>query len=158
MLVLQRIAPPILPDLHRELDRVFVDVFGRGARRCNYVARLTPAVNLWADAERLVAEVEVPGLNMDDLEITVRGDELTIKGQRKPAARDGLEYHLSERGTGQFVRLLTLPAEVDADRVEATLRDGVLTIVLPKAAAAKARKIAVQAAWRRSAAPRAGGT
>jgi len=146
MLVLQRIAPPIFPDLHRELDRVFVDVFGRGARRCNHVARLTPALNLWEDAERLVAEVEVPGLNMDDLELTVRGDELTIKGQRKPAARDGLEYHVSERGTGQFVRLLTLPAEVDADRVEATLRDGVLTIVLPKAAAAKARKIAVQTA------------
>ena len=146
MLVLQRIARPMIPELHRELDRVFDDVFGRGARRCNHVARLTPALNLWEDAERLVAEVEVPGLNMDDLELTVRGDELTIKGQRKPAARDGLEYHVSERGTGQFVRLLTLPAEVDADRVEATLRDGVLTIVLPKAAAAKARKIAVQTA------------
>jgi HSP20 family protein len=72
------------------------------------------------------------------------GDELTIKGHRKPMAGEKLTYHRQERGTGEFTRLLTLPVEIDADTVEAVLQDGVLTITLPKEEAAKPRQIEVK--------------
>jgi HSP20 family protein len=103
-----------------------------------------PAINVWDDGEQLVAEAELPGLQQEELDISVVGSELTIKGERKSAADEGTSYHRRERGTGPFTRVLRLPVEVDADRVSATLRDGVLTIQLPKAEAAKPRKINVQ--------------
>ena len=73
------------------------------------------------------------------------GDELTLKGRREPEDGQQATYHRRERGTGSFTRVLTLPIEVDADKVEASLAQGVLTIRLPKAESAKARKIQVKA-------------
>jgi HSP20 family protein len=102
-------------------------------------------LNVWEDGETLVAEAEVPGLTMKDIDVTVVGDELTIKGQR--TAHEGAKpvYHRQERGTGAFSRSITLPYEINTDAVEATLRDGILTIRLPKSESARARKIAVKA-------------
>lgn len=108
-------------------------------------ARAFPAMNVWDEGDHLVVEAEVPGLAEDALDISVVGDELTIKGERKPETEEGVSYHRHERGTGSFVRVLRLTAEVSADGVTATLRDGVLRIQLPKAEAAKPRKINVQA-------------
>lgn len=104
-----------------------------------------PALNVWDDGDQLIAEAELPGLVESALDISVVGSELTIKGERHPATEDGVSYHRRERGTGQFTRVLRLPIEVNAERVTATLHDGVLTIHLPKAEAARPRKINVQA-------------
>jgi HSP20 family protein len=103
-----------------------------------------PALNVWDEGEELVAEAELPGLKGENLEVTVVGSELTIKGDRPADVREGVSYHRRERGVGAFTRLVHLPVEVDGDRVQATLHDGVLTIRLPKAEAAKPRKIVVQ--------------
>jgi len=100
-----------------------------------------PAVNAWEDDRAVYAEAELPGLAMDDIEVLVMGDEVTIKGERKDAQQEGATYHRRERGVGSFSRVLRLPAQVDADKVEATLRDGVLTVKLPKAQSALPRKI-----------------
>ena len=131
--------------LRRELDRAFTDVLGGWDGLSLRRAPAFPAINLWEDGERVYAEAEVPGVGMNDLEIFALGNELTVKGVRKAVAGENLTYHRQERGMGDFVRVLTLPTEVDANKVEATLKDGVLTIVMPKAEAARARKIQVKA-------------
>lgn len=103
-----------------------------------------PALNVWEDGDRLMAEAELPGLRLEDIELLVIGNELTIKGQRPKTAEAKGSIHRQERGVGEFTRTITLPVEIDAEKVEATLKNGVLTVVLPKADPAKARKIAVR--------------
>jgi HSP20 family protein len=131
----------------REVDRQVGNFFNQGLPQfANRVldTRPFPAVNVWDDGEDLVAEAELPGLQNEEIDITVVGSELTIKGERKDAAQEGTSFHRRERGTGAFTRVLRLPVEVDAERVQAALRDGVLTVRMPKAEAAKPRKINVQ--------------
>ncbi|MGD2151647.1 MAG: Hsp20/alpha crystallin family protein [Gemmatimonadales bacterium] len=137
--------------LHGELDRALDDVVGAflgddpWLRRGRQRERSFPAVNIWENEEVLFAEAEVPGLKMEDLEILVAGNELTIKGERGGEEQEGVKYHRRERGTGTFTGVVRLPVEVDVSKVEARLENGVLTIMLPKAASAKSRKISVKA-------------
>jgi HSP20 family protein len=106
-----------------------------------------PALNTWADADNAWVEAELPGLGMEDVEVLVHGGEVTIAGERKLGEpQNGASWHRRERSHGRFSRTLTLPWDVDADKVRATLRDGVLTVQLPKAEAAKPRKVAIQGA------------
>ncbi len=133
--------------LTSELDHWFGDFLGDCAplHAVSSLARPTfPAIDLWEDGDALRAEVELPGLKVDDLEVLVVGDELTIKGERIVESEENARYHRHERCVGSFHRVLQLPVQVDTDRVEATLRDGVLTIVLPKAEATRTRKIEVK--------------
>ncbi len=138
--------------LRNEVDRAFGEVFGDffGERpwlgaRLGLRERSFPAVNVLEDEERLQVEAEVPGLRMDDLELLVKGNELTIKGERQDVEQEGVTYHRRERGTGSFCGVVRLPVDVDADKVEARLENGVLTIILPKASSARPRKIEVRA-------------
>ncbi|NIR42796.1 MAG: Hsp20/alpha crystallin family protein [Gemmatimonadetes bacterium] len=133
--------------LRSELDRTFGDLYGwsrapvgrAGARRGTY-----PAVNVWEEDDVLRAEAEVPGLKMEQLEILVQGDELTLKGEREMENREEVTYHRRERGFGSFSSVVRLPVEIDVDNVEARLEDGVLTVTLPKAPSARPRKIEVK--------------
>jgi HSP20 family protein len=102
-----------------------------------------PALNVWEDGETLFVEAEVPGLKNEDLDISVVGSDLTIRGQSGDRPREGVAYHRQERGFGAFNRVLRMPFDVDADRIEASLTDGVLLLKLPKAESAKPRKIKV---------------
>jgi HSP20 family protein len=105
-----------------------------------------PALNIWEDADCLFAEAELPGMEMNDLEMLVTGDnQLTIKGERRPPAFDKATWHRRERGFGPFTRVLALPVAVDPDRVSAEFSNGVLTIKMPKSEAAKPRRIPVKA-------------
>jgi HSP20 family protein len=147
MTQLRRSAFDPLAPLRAQVDRQlggFVQQNLPGLANRMLGMRPFPAINVWDEGENLVAEAELPGLAEDALEISVIGSELTIKGERKPVAEEGASYHRRERGTGSFTRVLRLPVEVNADRVTATLRDGVLNIQLPKAESAKPRKIEVQ--------------
>ena len=130
--------------LRRDLNRLLKDVqFGLGDF-WPLEERAFPALNIWDDGERLCAEAEVPGFKMEDIEVSVMGNQLTIKGHREASSAEGTTFHRSERRTGEFTRMLTLPVDVDPDKVEATLKDGVLSVVMPKAKAALARKIKVR--------------
>ena len=133
--------------LRGEMDRLFSDFFETAPRSSSRVLwdDGNPALNLWEDDSSFYAEAELPGLKMDDLEILVVKNELTVKGERKNGEPAGATYHRRERSTGPFTRVVRLPAEVDSEKVHAALRDGVLTITLPKAEAAKPRKIPVVA-------------
>ncbi len=103
-----------------------------------------PAINVWEDQRHIFAEAELPGLKMEELEVLISGQELTIKGRRGDQPREGMTYHRRERGIGEFSRSVTLPMAVDADKVQAALRDGVLLVTLPKAQEVLPRKIKVQ--------------
>lgn len=113
-----------------------------------------PAVNVSENDEAIVIEAELPGLGPDEVDVSVHGDELVLRGNRSrgsaeasddDAAASTAVWHRRERGTGSFERRLSLPVAIDADRVEAELFDGVLQVTCPKAAEAKSRKIAVKA-------------
>jgi HSP20 family protein len=132
-----------LEQLQNEVNRLF-SRWGDDGRRGNAVF---PAVNIREEAEGLVVEAELPGLDMKDLEIYVTGtDQLTIKGERKANAPAKAVPYRQEREFGSFVRVLTLPVPVDANKVEARLENGILQLRLPKHEAAKPRKIAVKGA------------
>lgn len=133
-----------LAALRREFDRLVEGALG--FEPLNGGVRPFPALNIWEEGDALVAEAEVPGLSMEDLEVLVQGNELTIKGERREPADEKIVYHRQERGTGQFSRFLNLPVEVDAEKVDASLKNGVLTIRLPKSERAMARKITVRSA------------
>ncbi len=110
------------------------------------VAPSYPALDLWQDDDNFYVEAELPGMELDDLEIYVTGgDQLTLKGKREaPVVEEGT-WHRRERGFGSFSRAITLPNTVDAEKVDATLKNGVLTVTLPKAQNAKQRRITVNA-------------
>ncbi len=131
-------------ELRRDMDRLF-DAFGTGLSRRPYArAAAYPAMNIWDAGDKLCVEAEVPGVSKDDLEILAVGNELTVKGRRGPVAGDWA-YHRHERAAGEFTRSITLPCEVNADKVEAVLDSGVLMLWLPKAEAAKPKQIKVLA-------------
>jgi HSP20 family protein len=100
-------------------------------------------VNVWQSENEVFAEAEIPGVKAEDLDISVVGSELTIKGTRQPAVEQEPAFHRRERGAGSFARVIRLPVDVDPEKVQASLRDGVLTLTLPKAEAAKPRRITV---------------
>lgn len=95
--------------------------------------------------ETLVVRAEVPGLSEKDVDITVTGDTVAIRGERKLDTADGYSVHHKERSSYRFSRSFVLPAKVDADKAEATVKNGVLELVLPKVPEAQPKKIAVSA-------------
>lgn len=103
-----------------------------------------PPVNIWADSDKVYAEAELPGMQLDHLEITVTDEnQLTIQGERRMLELDKVVWHQLERGFGPLNRTIMLPVKVDADKVEARFEHGVLLITLPKNEAAKPRRISV---------------
>ena len=131
-------------DLRSEINRLFEQAMESSNGGSIFGGRSFPAINMWEDGEFVVAEAEIPGVSMDDIEINVVGNELSIKGQRKCRCDENVTFHRQERGIGEFSRFLTLPVAIDADKVEAVLKNGVLTIKLPKAEAARPRRIEVK--------------
>lgn len=103
-----------------------------------------PPLNLWTDGENFHAEAELPGFKLEDIDLSVAGAELRISGKRGAPSGETWTVHRRERPTGEFSRTVRFPAELDADRVQAALQDGVLHVTLPKAPAAKPRKINVK--------------
>ena len=105
-----------------------------------------PALNVWEGGDQVSVEAELPGLDLKDLEIYVTGgNQLTLKGERRPTLPERGLWHRQERNFGPFSRTLALPFAVDADKVDARLENGVLTVKLAKHESAKPRKIAVKA-------------
>jgi HSP20 family protein len=106
-----------------------------------------PAVNVWENADHVYAEAELPGMQLDKMEIFVsEGNKLTIQGERQAPEVAGGVWHRRERGFGNFSRTFVLPLEVQADKVEATFDNGVLRLTLPKSERMKPRRIAVTSA------------
>lgn len=102
-----------------------------------------PLINVYADRDGVAVTAEVPGVAMEDLEITVHRDTLTLSGERRtPDGASG--FHRRERGAGRFVRTVSLPFVVDADRVDAHLEHGILRLSMPRPESDKPRTIKVR--------------
>ena len=130
--------------LHNEMDRWTEGFADDAPATPRPYGAAYPALNTWEDADHAWVEAELPGLGLDDVEVLVNGGEVTIAGAREfGEPQGGAHWHRRERSYGRFSRTVTLPWEVDADKVHATLRDGVLTVQLPKAETAKPRKVKV---------------
>ena len=129
--------------LQREMERLSWPRFAE-SRRIGGGAY--PPVNVYESDKDILVQCEVAGVDAADLDVTITGETLNIKGV-KPALgdEDGVKFIRRERGSGDFTRTIVLPDEVLADKIEAALTDGVMTIRLPKAGAPEARQIKVKA-------------
>ncbi|TWU17337.1 Spore protein SP21 [Novipirellula galeiformis] len=131
--------------LRNEMDRLFGQYADGGGTEMGRMGTFPP-LNVWEDDNHLFVEAELPGFDMDQLEIYVTGgNQLSISGERvQPEPAEGA-WHRKERGFGKFRRSLELPSDVDSDSVSATFINGVLTLTMPKSEAAKPRRIEVKA-------------
>lgn len=130
----------LLRQMQRGLDP---SLFASPGNRNTY-----PPVTLWQGEDSLALTAELPGVDPDSLAIEVHGTRLTLSGERKApevAEEQKTVWHRRERGFGRFTRVLELPYRVDADQVEARLRDGILEIELHRPEADKRRRIAITA-------------
>ncbi len=129
--------------LQREMNRLFEDYSPSRVRS----APSYPAMNVWTNENGMIVTAEVPGVRPEDIDINVVGETLTLSGQRLPdETGEAARYHRQERGYGKFARTLQLPFPVAVEQVEATFKDGVLNVRLPRAEEDKPRKISVKSA------------
>jgi len=103
-----------------------------------------PPLNAWEEGDAIKVEAEIPGVKIEEVEVSFDNGELTLKGEKKFEGNESATLHRRERLYGSFSRTLRLPWEVMAEKISAELKDGVLTVTLPKAEAAKPRKVSVK--------------
>ncbi len=137
-----------MADLHRQMDQVFREFFGPTPfRMAATEAVWSPLVDVHEAKDSIQLHVELPGIKQEDIQVSIEGDTLTLKGERKREAEVKQDqYHRIERSYGRFERSILLPTVVDPSRVKATYRDGVLEIQLPKKEEAKPKEIKVEVA------------
>jgi len=135
-----------------DMERRFEDILGQPFlpavwRRIPTVEMgWAPAIEVFEKEDRFVVKAELPGMTEEDIDISVVGETLTIKGERKAETEVKEEdYYCCERSYGNFSRSIALPSTVDAKKIEASYEDGVLEVNLPKAAEVKPKKISVSA-------------
>jgi HSP20 family protein len=137
-----------MDQLRRRLDRLFDDFEG-GPRRGRDAERMWtgrfPRLTFADKGQNLVLEADLPGLAEKDVQLSIHQDVLTMSGERRQDVPQGWYVHRQERVPVKFSRSFALPCKVDPERSTATLKNGVLTITLPKAATAQPRQITVKA-------------
>jgi HSP20 family protein len=135
-------------DLLNEVDRMqeqmnslFLD---RGTAA---IAAQAPALNVWAGEDELLVTAELPGIDIHQVDVSVHGNELTVRGSYpEPGLKEGEQWIRQERPAGPFVRTLRLPFSVESGKVDATYSNGVLSLRLPRAEAEKPKRIQIKAA------------
>jgi HSP20 family protein len=127
--------------MRRQMDRLYDDVMTSDR---SGQAGVFPPINLTEDKDKYYVRAELPGVTSDDLDIQVTGNNLAISGERKIAAEEGARYHRREREAGTFSRMIGLPGEIDADKIDATIKNGVLSVAISKAEVAKPKQITVK--------------
>jgi HSP20 family protein len=129
-------------NLRDEVDQLFQFAFGRaGSPLPNGWA---PAVDLYEDKDTVTVQAELPGLKKEDINISLEDGFLTISGERKQEQKaEGAESYRTERFVGIFQRTVSLPSEVDAEKIKASYTDGILTVTLPKSEKSKPKQIPI---------------
>lgn len=131
---------PLSPS--RDVNSLFNEFFGSETLRNPF---LSPATDVHEEDDAFVVKTEIPGMKAEDVKIAVEGDHLVISGEkRREIEKNDATYHHSERSYGSFERRLTLTKRVDRDKIEASYKDGVLTVRVPKAEEVKPREIAIK--------------
>jgi len=132
-----------LSRMRRQLDAMFDRFDGRGQPAAT--AGVFPLVNLTEDTDAYYLRAELPGMTSDELSIESTDNNIAISGERKiPDAAHNARYHRREREAGRFSRIVSVPGEINRDKIDARLTDGILTVVVPKAEEEKPRKISIK--------------
>lgn len=133
------------PSVWRDMSRLQEEMTRLLARTREPLNGGFPATNVWINQDSAVVTAELPGVEQNDIDVSVVGDTLTIKGERKrqDLGEEG-HYHRRERTSGGFTRALQLPFRVEPDEVSASLRNGTLYITMPRAQADRPRKIQIK--------------
>ena len=116
---------------------------GNFARQAQLFSGWSPALDLYQNNDNVVAVVELPGMRKEDIDISLHDGMLTIAGERQISSGEGENAERTERFSGKFRRSISLPTRVDASKVNASYKDGILTVTLPKAEEAKPKKVEV---------------
>jgi HSP20 family protein len=133
-----------LSTLRREMDRLFESFFEGGPLR-TWEGMEAPAVEVSDTAENVVVKAQIPGMNKDEVQVTVTDDTLILKGERKEEEKkEDKNYYRREFRYGAFSRTVPLPAAVQGDKASAQLKDGVLEITIPKSEHAKTKAIPIK--------------
>ena len=132
-----------LTSLREEMDRLLESPVGPILRSPGSFRSWSPPLDVYEDKDTFTIVVDLPGLKKEDIEISLREQNLAITGERKPDESKGEEGFRAERFYGTFQRTVRLPTQVDPNSVKASYQDGILKVVLPKAEAAKTKRIAV---------------
>ena len=144
MLIKSRSVKGELERMRKEMDRIW-DRFSQEFSTSRLEKDWNPPLDLMETKSSLLAEIELPGINPDNIDISITADVLTFTGEKTNEAEDkGKTYHLVERTYGKFSRSIRLPTTVNPDQVEARYKDGVLRITLGKTEAAKSKRIEVK--------------
>ncbi|PYJ07402.1 MAG: heat-shock protein Hsp20 [Verrucomicrobia bacterium] len=131
--------------LRNDLDSLLeMPFWGASGRQSQLFSGWTPALDLYQNNDNIVAVVELPGMRKEDIELSLHDGTLTISGERKEeASQENGNATRTERSTGKFRRSITLPTQVDVNKITASYKDGILTVTLPKAEEAKPRQIQI---------------
>ena len=128
-----------------EIDRIFENPFDLVAPGRSFFEGWTPSVDMYEDKDKITLRAELPGMRKEDIEVSLDGNNLTISGERKEEEehKEG-EMYRSERYFGRFQRSITLPTPADPNKIQASYKDGVLTVTCPKSEEAKPKQIQVK--------------
>jgi len=138
--------PSEISSLQRDLNRIFDSFVRGGLDEPGFInASWMPAVDVAEEDNQYVVKVELPGVNKDDVNISLESNVLTIRGEKKTEQQQkGKNYHRVERSFGAFHRSFTLPSTVKVDKIDAVFKDGILAVTMPKAEEAKPKQIEVK--------------
>jgi len=133
-----------LSSLRDEIDRLFSEPLSELARTSHLFSGWTPAIDLHETKDHFVVKMELPGMKREDIDLSLHEGSLSISGERKRESKhEEAEAYRAERFFGRFQRTISLPTPVQADKVKAQYKDGVLTVELPKTEEAKPKHIDV---------------
>jgi HSP20 family protein len=134
-----------LESLHEDMTQAIEGSGGRRLRR-RYRPEF-PLMNVWSNPDGMVIDAELPGVNPEDVDVSVVGDELTLQGKvNATEPKEGETAYRRERPSGEFVRTLRLPFRADTGAVKAAYKNGILRVTVPRSEEEKPKKIAVEAA------------
>lgn len=131
--------------LREAMDRLFDDAFTRPLSM-GAVSSVLPAIDLYQTADEVIVKAALPGLKPDEVQISITGDVLTLRGEFKQAEqKQEATWHIREQRFGVFERSVMLPSQVQTDKAKADFENGILTVTLPKAESVKPKTISIKA-------------
>lgn len=131
-----------LAEIQDEMNRLFNSSLRRSGRGGD--SQFLAPCDIYEEKDKLVVRLDLPGLRKEDVSVTLQEGMLTIKGERKTQAPKDATFYVQERVSGTFLRQIQLPVAVDAGKIDAHFRDGVLEVTLPKSEEAKPKQIEVK--------------
>ncbi len=133
-----------LTEFRREVDDLFSQFFGKSGSLSYFAGGFNPPLDISETDQEILVKAELPGVDPKEIEVNITGSNLSIKGEKREEREEKTEnMHRVERSFGHFSRSITLPCEVKEDKIEASFKNGVLNLKLPKTESSKKRSIKI---------------